>query len=676
MGGSTSNAQRAEALRAQLAEHNYRYHVLDQPTIPDAVYDRLYRELQDLEARYPKLVVPDSPTQRVGAAPVSGFGEVRHGAPMLSLDNAFSLDDVTDFDRRVRERLGTSDELEYSVEPKLDGAAINLWFENGELVRAATRGDGTVGEDVTHNVRTIRSVPLKLRGKTMPQRLEIRGEIFMPRKGFRALNEAARKANEKLFANPRNAAAGSLRQLDPRITATRPLTLFAYGVGTVSGGSLPGRHSETLLRLREWGLPVAPDVAVAVGAAGCVAYYEKLLSRRDNLPYDIDGVVYKVDDYSLQGRLGTVARAPRWAIAHKFPAEEQLTRVAAIEFQVGRTGALTPVARLEPVFVGGATVSNATLHNLDELHRKDLRVGDTVIVRRAGDVIPEVVSVVVERRPRKTIPVEPPSRCPACGSDVVRPEGEATLRCTGGLVCPAQRKEALRHFAARRALNIDGLGAQLIEQLVEKELVQTPADLFRVDATTLLELDRMGERSAAKLVTAIESSKATTLERFLYALGIPEVGEATSKALARHFLQLDALMGAGEDDLMAVEDVGPIMAAHIAAFFRQSHNRAVIADMRKLGVHWAEAERPAPSGDLPLKGKTFVLTGTLPNMTREEATAKIEALGGKVTGSVTSKTSFVVAGENPGSKMARGEKLGVPILDELGLISLLRQSHA
>jgi DNA ligase (NAD+) len=669
MAASTARA-RAARLRAELADYNYRYHVLDDPSVPDAIYDQLYQELIALEALHPELILPDSPTQRVGAAPVAGFAELRHGMPMLSLDNAFSADDILDFDRRVRERLEMADEVRYSVEPKLDGAAINLWYERGELVRAATRGDGTTGEDVTHNVRTIRSVPLRLRGSGAPERMEVRGEIFMPRKGFQQLNEAAKRAGEKVFANARNAAAGSLRQLDPRLTASRPLALFAYGIGTCSGGALPGRHSDVLRRLRDWGLPVAPEASVATGAAGCLAYYEKMLEKRQELPYDTDGVVYKVDDLALQARLGTVARAPRWAVAHKFPAEEQLTRVEAVEFQVGRTGVLTPVARLEPVFVGGVTVSNATLHNLDELHRKDVRPGDTVIVRRAGDVIPEVVGVVLERRPRRTSPVKPPARCPVCGSAVLRLEGEAALRCTAGLVCPAQRKEALRHFASRRAMNIDGLGSQLIEQLVDEGLVSTPGDLFRLKLSQLLDLERMGERSASKLLVAIDKSKATSLERFLYALGIPEVGEATSKALARHFVRLDALMGADETNLEAVEDVGPIMAGQIAAFFREPHNRTVIEDLRKQGVHWDESAPGPVSGAPPLAGKTFVLTGTLPGMTREEATVRIEALGGKVTSSVTAKTSYLVVGESPGSKLAKAEKLGVEVVDEEGLLAM------
>lgn len=671
MVGKGNSAQRAAELRTALAEHNYRYHVLDEPAVPDAVYDQLYRELVDLETRFPELIVPDSPTQRVGAAPVAGFGEVRHGTPMLSLDNAFSSEEVEEFDRRVRERLGTVGELQYSAEPKLDGAAINLWYEKGQLVRAATRGDGTVGEDVTHNVRTIRSVPLRLRGRNVPERLEVRGEIFMPRAGFRELNESARMSGEKPFANPRNAAAGSLRQLDPRLTASRPLDLFAYGIGTITDGSLPARHSGTLKRLRDWGLPVAPQAEVVTGVAGCLVYYEKILQVRTALPYDTDGVVYKVDEYKLQEKLGSVARAPRWAVAHKFPAEEQLTTVQAIEFQVGRTGVLTPVARLQPVFVGGATVSNATLHNLDEMHRKDVRVGDTVVVRRAGDVIPEVVSVVLGRRPARTSAVRPPAKCPVCGSAVVRVEGEAAYRCTAGLVCQAQRKEALRHFASRRAMNIDGLGSQLIEQLVDQELVATPSGIYRLTLPQLVELERMGERSAAKLLAALNKSKATTLERFLYSLGIPEVGEATSKALARHFVKLDAIMEADEEQLAEVQDIGPVMAGHIVAFFREPHNRAVISDLRKLGISWDESRQPLTSDSLPLKGKTFVFTGTLEGMTREEAASRIELLGGKVTNSVTGKTSYLVVGANPGTKLAKAEKLGVEVLNEAFLTDLI-----
>lgn len=676
MSGSSRKARRAAALRAELAEHNYRYYVLDDPTVPDATYDQLLRELQELEAEDPGLIVPDSPTQRVGAPPAAGFAEVRHGMAMLSLDNAFSEDEFRAFDRRARERLETEDDLSYSAEPKLDGAAISLTYEQGHLVKAATRGDGTVGEDVTHNVRTIRSVPLRLRGKSLPKIVEIRGEIVMPLAGFRKLNELARVAGEKHFVNPRNAAAGSLRQLDPGLTATRPLTLFAYGVGSINGGTLPETHSAMLGRLRQWGVPVPAEVAVVTGVDGCIAYHQRMLERRSSLPYGIDGVVFKVDDLELQLRLGTVARAPRWAIAYKFPAEEQMTRVESIEFQVGRTGVLTPVARLEPVFVGGVTVSNATLHNLGEVHRKDIRPGDTVIVRRAGDVIPEVVGVVMERRPRGTRPVAAPGKCPICGSAVAITEGEVAIRCTGGLVCAAQRKQSLLHFASRRAMNIDGLGSQMIEQLTDPSraggpLVADPGDIYQLSAGQLVELERMGERSAAKLLAAIEKSKATTLPRFLHALGIPEVGEATAQNLAGHFRSLNALMEASEEELVAVEDVGPTMAEHILRFFSEPHNRQVIRDLRDSGVHWEESSPVPAAGNLPLQGKTFVVTGTLGNMSRDEAKARIQALGGKATGSVTGKTDFLVVGENPGSKLAKANALGVAVLDEAGFRKLL-----
>lgn len=677
MTADTEKTRRAAALRAELADYSYRYYVLDDPSVPDAVYDQLFRELQGLETEDPGLIVADSPTQRIGALPAPGFAEVRHGMPMLSLDNAFSEDELRAFDRRARERLDVEAELQYSAEPKLDGAAISLLYRKGYLVQAATRGDGAVGEDVTHNIRTIRSVPLRLRGTQLPESVEIRGEIFMPLEGFRRLNEAADHAGEKLFVNPRNAAAGSLRQLDPRLTATRPLALFAYGIGLISSGRLPDTHSAMLGCLRNWGLPVAAEAAVVKGVSGCIAYHHQMLERRSVLRYGVDGVVFKVDDLALQSRLGTVARAPRWAIAYKFPAEEQMTRIEAIEFQVGRTGVLTPVARLEPVFVGGVTVSNATLHNLGEVHRKDVRTGDTVIVRRAGDVIPEVVRVVMDRRSANSQAVAAPDHCPVCGSAVAVTEDEAAIRCTGGLVCPAQRKQSLRHFASRRALNIDGLGSQLIEQLVDPSrvggpLVADPGDIYRLSPDQLIELDRMGERSVAKLLAAIEKSKSTTLSRFLYALGIPEVGEATAHNLALHFRNIDALMEATEEQLVAVEDVGPTMATHILRFFGEPHNRQVIEQLRKSGLHWEESAQIQPAGEVPLKGKTFVVTGTLDAMTRDEAKARILARGGNVTGSVTAKTDFLVVGQNPGSKLAKAQSLGVTILDEEAFKSLLQ----
>ncbi len=665
MKGAPAEAKRrAVELRQQLDAHNFSYYVLDAPTIPDAEYDRLFRELIALEASFPDLVTSDSPTQRVGGTAVAGFAELRHGTAMLSLDNAFSPEDIVAFDQRARERLGSAGPLSYSAEPKLDGVAINLIYVSGALHQAGTRGDGTTGEDVSHNVRTIRSVPLRLRGDDLPAKLEVRGEIFMPRAAFQRLNDEARKAGEKLFVNPRNAAAGSLRQLDPRLTAVRPLAFLAYGVGAVASGVLPGTHSATLGRLRSWGLPVAREAEVVTGSEGCLQYYASLLARRADLPYETDGVVYKVDDYGLQQRLGNLARAPRWAIAHKFQAEEQLTRVDAVEFQVGRTGTLTPVARLEPVFVGGATVSNATLHNLDELHRKDVRIGDTVIVRRAGDVIPEVVGVVLDRRPAGTVPIPIPDHCPACGSETVRVEGAVALRCAGGLVCPAQRKEALRHFAARPALDIEGLGPQLIDQLVEQDLVRSAADLYRLDASTLASLDRMGEKSARRLVATLEASKSTTLARFLLGLGIPEVGQATSKLLARNFPVLDDLMSADKEALEAIRDVGPVMAGQIATFFRQPHNLAVIDQLRSQGVHWDESRADTDHAPQPLLGKTLVLTGTISGMGRDEVRERIEALGGRVTGTITARTDFLIAGENPGSKLVRAEKLGVPVLTE------------
>lgn len=670
MKAAPEQAARASELRQLLAEHNRRYYELDAPQIPDAEYDRLFQELVALEHAYPELIAIDSPTRRVGGAVASGFAEVPHGVPMLSLDNAFTEQDVIDFDRRVRERLG-SDSVIYSAEPKLDGAAISLIYEQGLLVQAATRGDGAVGEDVTHTVRTISSVPLRLTGGDVPQRIEIRGEVYMPRAGFLALNRQAQRSGDKLFVNPRNAAAGSLRQLDPGVAARRPLEMFAYGVGLVVAGNLPDRHSETLQKLKEWGLRVCSDIAVVSGAEGCLRYYGELSVRRASLPFDVDGVVYKIDEYASQQQLGFVARAPRWAIAHKFPAEEQLTQVEAIEFQVGRTGALTPVARLSPVFVGGVTVSNATLHNFAELQRKDVRVGDTVIVRRAGDVIPEIVSVVLDRRLPKTGKVVLPVACPVCGAELTQADGQVVVRCSAGLACPAQRKQALRHFASRRALDISGLGDQLIEQLVDRGMVQTAADLFSLDSSRLGELERMGERSADKLIAAIRRSGKTTLARFLYALGIPEVGDATSRLLAQHFGNLEALAAASEEQLQAVPDIGPVMAAGITAFFQQPDNQTVIARLREAGVSWDDL--PAPSADRqPLHAKSFVLTGTLAGMSREEAKARIEALGGKVSGSVSSRTTYLVCGENPGSKLARAAALGVQVLDEEALLALLQ----
>jgi DNA ligase (NAD+) len=594
---------------------------------------------------------------------------------MLSLGNAFTDQSVIEFDQRLKDRLGVSGPLAYSAEPKLDGAAISLMYEQGKLVRAATRGDGMTGEDVTHNVRTISSIPLVLQGTDYPARFEVRGEIFMPKTGFDALNEKARRAGEKTFVNPRNAAAGSLRQLDPKITAERPLDIFVYAVGHVERGALPQRHSETLDDLRRWGLKVCPQSDVVEGAEGCLRFYREIGNIREGLPYDIDGVVYKVDKFEFQERLGFVSRAPRWAIAHKFPAQEQLTTVLAIEWQVGRTGAVTPVARLEPVFVGGVTVSNATLHNYDELKRKDVRKGDTVTVRRAGDVIPEVVQVLRDRRPKKTTAVRLPRRCPVCRSDVIRAEGEAAARCTGGLFCSAQRKEALMHFASRRALDIDGLGSKLIDQLVEQGHVETPDDLFRLDESTLGAMERMGKKSARKLLDSLDRSKSTLLERFLYGMGIREVGEATARNLARHFGTLEAIGNANVESLEAVNDIGPIVAAHIHAFFRQSHNLEVIAGLRAQGINWPDPAPGASVGQV-FAGMTVVLTGTLEEMTRDAAKEKIRALGGKVAGSVSGKTDLVIYGLNAGSKLEKARKLDVRTEDEKSFLTIISQSKS
>lgn len=666
-------AARAAELRAELKQHDYRYYVLDDPAVPDAEYDRLMGELRALEAAHPQLVVRDSPTQRVSGTPSAAFGQVVHSIPMLSLDNAFSDEDVAAFDRRIHERLGAEGDLEYVAEPKLDGLAIAVLYRAGVLEQAATRGDGLTGEDVTANVRTVRQVPHRLTGRAPPL-LEVRGEVFMPLKGFERMNARARARGEKVFVNPRNAAAGSLRQLDPRISAARPLDAFFYGIGVLEGAALPQGQAELLAWLRALGLPVSPDAHPVRGVAGCLDYYRDMGARRAALPYQIDGVVYKLESRADQERLGFVSRAPRWAIAHKFPAEEALTVVRGIEFNVGRTGALTPIARLTPVFVGGVTVSNVTLHNIDEVHRKDVRVGDTVIVRRAGDVIPELVSVVLETRPTPLAPqIELPARCPVCNSLVLRAEGEAVARCTGGFTCRAQRQEALRHFASRRALDIEGLGDKVIEQLVERDLVRSPADLYSLTAAQLAGLERMGEKSAANLVAAIAASRETALPRLLLGLGIPDVGEATALALARHFGTLEALMAANEAQIQQVEDVGPIVAAEVAAFFASEDHRNVIKSLRDKGVSWPEMPKARDAAAGALAGRTFVLTGTLTSMTRDEAEEALVARGAKVAGSVSKKTSYVVAGNEAGSKLARARELGVPVLDEEQLRALLER---
>ncbi|GAB1458354.1 NAD-dependent DNA ligase LigA [Thauera sp.] len=673
-------AARAATLRAEIARHDHAYYVLDAPTIPDAEYDRLFRELQVIEKAHPALRSADSPTQRVGGRPLAQFAAVRHRVPMLSISTETDTEasGAFAFDARVRRALGLKEEdaaVAYAAELKFDGLAISLRYEDGVLVQAATRGDGETGEDVTANVRTVKAIPLRLLGDAPPV-LEVRGEIYLRRDDFERLNARQAEAGEKIFVNPRNAAAGSIRQLDPGIAARRPLSFFAYGLGDVAGWALPATHTEVLDALAAFGLPVCEHRAQVCGAPGLAAFHERVGALRDTLPFDIDGVVYKVDALALQQRLGFVTREPRWAVAHKYPAQEAVTLLRDIEVQVGRTGALTPVARLEPVFVGGVTVTNATLHNQDEIDRKDVRIGDWVIVRRAGDVIPEVVAPVLERRsgepPRFVLLDEFPT-CPVCGSHVVRGEDEAVARCTGGLFCPAQRKQALLHFAGRRAMDIEGLGDKLVDQLVDAAIVKTPVDLYRLGVLALANLERMGEKSAQNLLMAIEKSRSTTLARFIFALGIRNVGEATARDLARHFGNLDALVAADVDALQQVPDVGPIVAECIAEFFAEPHNREVIEQLRAAGVHWAEGE---PQGTVAgaLAGKTFVLTGTLPTLSRDEAKARIEAQGGKVAGSVSKKTHYVVVGADAGSKLDKAQALGLAILDEDGLRALLNES--
>jgi len=671
----TSARERAKQLRAEIERHNTAYYVLDAPLIPDAEFDRLFAQLQALEAQYPELATADSPTLRVGGAPRSDLPSVRHAVPMLSLNNGLSEADAVGFDARVRELLAKAGQptpvVAYACELKFDGLAVNLRYLNGVLNLAATRGDGMVGEDVTPNVRTIHSIPLRLKDSRAAV-IEVRGEVLMYKRDLERLNRAQRDSGEKEFANPRNAAAGGLRQLDARVTARRRLHFFAYGIGELVGAPEPESQSALLDWLQALGVPVSEERATVEGIDGLLAFYRRAGERRANLPYDIDGVVYKVDSIKAQRALGFVSRAPRFALAHKFPPQEALTQVLDIEVQVGRTGALTPVARLAPVTVGGVTVTNATLHNEQEVARRDVRVGDTVVVRRAGDVIPEVVSVILERRPPGTHPFRMPTRCPVCGSAVERLEQEAIARCTGGLVCAAQRKQALLHFASRRALDIEGLGERLVDQLVDSGRVRTPADLFHLDQAALMALDRMGEKSAANLLQAIEKSRNTSLDRFIYALGIRHVGESTAQALAAHFGSLDALLAADEARLLEVPDVGPVVAQSIRRFLDEPHNRQVIAALRQAGVHWLESAGSKAPGEAPLAGRTFVLTGTLPGLTRIEASEMIQAVGGHVSGSVSKKTDFVVAGEDAGSKLDRARELGVPIIDEAELRRLLR----
>jgi DNA ligase (NAD+) len=660
---------RIAQLRAEIAQHNHRYYVQDDPTIPDAEYDKLFRELQTLEAQHPELLTFDSPTQRVGGAPLKAFAEVHHRTAMLSLNNALSEEEVRAFDTRIREALDVAD-VEYAVEPKFDGLAVTLSYRDGVFVQGATRGDGSVGEEVTENLRTVHSIPLRLTEAI--REVEIRGEVLMFKRDFAKLNEAQRAKGEKEFVNPRNAAAGALRQLDARITASRRLSFFAYGMGICEGVVLPGQHHLQMDLLQQWGVAVTQQRRVVRGVEGLLAYYREIGTQRAALPFDIDGVVYKVNDTLLQQQLGFVSRAPRFAIAHKFPAEEAITTLLDIEVQVGRTGALTPVARLAPVFVGGVTVTNATLHNEDEIRRKDVRIGDTVVVRRAGDVIPEVARVVLERRPVDIREFIMPLVCPVCGSQVAKLLDEAVWRCTGGLFCPAQRKQALLHFASRRAMNIDGLGDKLVEQLVDAHIVKTPADLYKLDLLAMINLERMGEKSALNLLAGIEKSKHTTLARFIFALGIRNVGETTAKDLAQHFGSLDNLLAADLERLQQVRDVGPVVAQSIADFLAQSHNCEVIEQLRAAGVQWAEHEAQVAT-TLPFAGQTFVLTGTLNTLSRDAAKEKLEALGAKVSGSVSKKTNYLVAGAEAGSKLYKAQELGVTVVDEQHFIALLEK---
>ena len=665
-----------DTLTKQLNYHSHQYYVLDNPEIPDAEYDRLFRLLQKLEEENPELKKIDSPTQRVGGRPLDAFTQVEHRIPMLSLGNVFSEQELEDFYKRVRDRLKIDevleDEIEFTAEPKLDGLAISLMYENGVLIQAATRGDGSVGENVTENARTIRNIPLHLLGDNIPDVLEVRGEVFMSKAVFEKLNKKARENGEKTFVNPRNAAAGSLRQLDSKIAASRELSMYCYAVGVVEGYDLPETHSAVLKKLGEWGMPLCPDVEVVSGAKGCQRFYEKIGSKRDQLSYDIDGVVYKVNNLSLQQELGFVARAPRWATAHKFPAQEEITTVNAIEFQVGRTGAITPVARLEPVFVGGVTVSNATLHNMDEVRRKDVRVGDQVIIRRAGDVIPEVASVVPGKRKQGAEEVQLPSVCPVCGSDIVQEEDEAVARCSGGLFCHAQRKEGIKHFASRRAMDIDGLGDKLVEQLVDANLIDHIDDLYllkdKVDEISSME--RMGKKSVDNLIESLEKSKKTTLPRFIFALGIREVGEVTAASLANYFGDIELLKSADEETLVNIDDVGPVVASRVVTFFSQKHNVDVVNKLLDAGINWPAIEKK-PEEELSLNGLSFVVTGTLSSISRNDAKQKLIDLGAKVVGSVSKKTNYVVVGENPGSKATKAEQLGVEILDEDAFLKLI-----
>ncbi len=670
-----SPRQQIEYLRQQLTHYSYQYYVLDEPSVPDAEYDRLFQQLQQLELQHPELITADSPTQRVGAAPLAKFGEVSHSVPMLSLDNVFDEEGFLAFAKRIADRLDNSHDFSFCCEPKLDGLAVSIRYENGLLVQAATRGDGYTGEDITTNIRTIRAVPLTLRSGPHPAVLEVRGEVFMPLQGFEKLNEQARQNGDKVFANPRNAAAGSLRQLDPAVTAKRPLMFYAYAVGALEDADqlLDNKsHYQRLQQLKNWGLPVCPEIRLVQGNTAVQEYYRHILSRRNQLGYEIDGVVVKVSDLSQQQSLGFVARAPRWATAFKFPAQEQLTRLLDVEFQVGRTGAITPVARLEPVVVGGVTVSNATLHNQDEINRLGIKIGDTVTVRRAGDVIPQIVAVVMEQRPEQTREILFPAECPVCQSRIERVTGEAVARCTGGLFCAAQLKESIKHYVSRKAMDIEGLGDKLVDQLVALSLVKTPADIYRLDMPALVGLERMAEKSAMKLLQAIENSKPTTLPRFIYALGIREVGEATALNLANHFGAMESLLQASLEQLLEVNDVGVVVAEHLLGFFSEPHNQQVIDELRKAGVHWPDIELAAAT-EQPLAGQTIVLTGTLSSMGRDDAKAKLQRLGAKVSGSVSAKTHAVIAGENAGSKLDKATELNIAVWDEQQMLELFNK---
>lgn len=662
--------QQIEQLRQQLRHHEYLYHVLDQPQIPDSEYDRLLNQLKQFEGEHPELITPDSPTQRVGAKPLAGFQQITHELPMLSLDNAFSDEDFYAFERRIQERLGSDQPLTFCCEPKLDGLAVSILYLNGVLTQAATRGDGTTGEDITNNIRTIRNIPLQLLTNHPPARLEVRGEVFMSHQAFEQLNQDALQHGQKTFANPRNAAAGSLRQLDPKITRQRQLSLNAYSIGISEGVELPTTHYERLQWLKSIGIPINAEIRLCHGSQEALQFYQDIGEKRNSLGYDIDGTVLKINEISLQQRLGFVAKAPRWAIAYKFPAQEQLTVLNDVEFQVGRTGAITPVAKLDPVLVAGVTVSNATLHNGDEIERLGVAIGDTVIIRRAGDVIPQITGILLERRPADAKPIIFPENCPVCGSTIVRIDGEAVARCTGGLFCDAQRKEALKHFVSRKAMDIDGVGDKLIEQLVDRELLHTPADLFRLDKITLMRLERMGEKSAQNALNSLEKSKKTTLARFIFALGIRDVGEATALNLANYFKTLEAIRNADQEQLKEVQDIGEVVAMRVYLFWQEAHNVSVVEDLLAQGIHWDAIEQQEIS-DNPLKGKSVVLTGTLIKMSRDQAKAYLQQLGCKVSGSVSSKTDYLIAGEKAGSKLSKAQELGIQVLSEDEFLTLV-----